>query len=441
MAERDVGVPQPVGVIGLGYVGLQLAVAFGRHLPTVGFDIDGERVRALRDGIDASAEVDSATLQSADRLTLTSDPADLQGCPVYIIAVPTPVDAARQPDLRPLITASEIVGRALRGWPARDGGRPIVVFESTVYPGCTEDVCRPVLERISGLTAGRGFTVGYSPERINPGDAEHTLQRVVKVVAGSDADTTAALARLYGRVVDAGIYEAPDIKTAEAAKVIENVQRDLNIALMNELALLFHRMGLDTREVLAAARTKWNFLPFEPGLVGGHCIPVDPYYLTHKAQELGFHPEVILAGRRTNDFMGRYVAQQALRFLNQSGRPVQGARILVLGAAFKPNVRDLRNTRVVDIVQELEGHGAKVMVHDPLVDAAALTSIGLRPLEVPFPDGARYDAVIIAVPHREFHASGVFTRLLGDGTTPIVLDVPGVLHRHLLPPGMLYWRL
>lgn len=441
MPGSRAAVPQPVGIIGLGYVGLQLAVAFGRHLQTVGFDIDAERVRALRDGIDASGEVDAATLQSAGRLTLTSDPADLRGLAVYIVAVPTPVDAARQPDLRPLITASEIVGRAMHARASADGGRPIVVFESTVFPGCTEDVCVPVLERVSGLVVGDGFAVGYSPERINPGDSEHSLRRVTKVVAGSDAETTAALARLYGQVVEAGVYEAPDIKTAEAAKVIENVQRDLNIALMNELSLLFHRMGLDTREVLAAARTKWNFLPFEPGLVGGHCIPVDPYYLTHKAQALGFHPEVILAGRRTNDSMGLYVAQQALRLLNQSGRSVRGATVLVLGATFKPNVRDLRNTRVTDIARELEAHGAQVLVYDPLADASAMAAMGLRRVADPFPPGAHYDAVVIAVPHRAMLEEGVFEKVISHGLTPIIVDVPGLLSPNGLPAGLLYWRL
>lgn len=440
MPDSDATVRQPVGIIGLGYVGLQLAVAFGQDLATVGFDIDAERVRALRDGIDTSGEVDTAALRSAEHLTITSDPADLRGLAVYIVAVPTPVDAARQPDLRPLIAACEIVGEALRDRPSTDGGRPIVVFESTVFPGCTEEVCVPVLEQVSGLAAGGGFAVGYSPERINPGDGEHSLRRITKVVAGSDPDTTAALARLYRQVVDAGVYEAPDIRTAEAAKVIENVQRDLNIALMNELSLLFHRMGLDTREVLAAARTKWNFLPFEPGLVGGHCIPVDPYYLTHKAQTLGFHPEVILAGRRTNDSMGLYIAQQALRLLNQSGRSVRGATVLVLGATFKPNVRDLRNTRVIDIVRELEAHGAQVLVYDPLADRRAMTAMGLQAVVDPFAPRASYDAVVIAVPHRVLHDAGVFEKVT-DGVTSIIVDVPGVLSPNGLPPGLLYWRL
>ena len=436
-------VPQPVGVLGLGYVGLQLAVAFGRRIPTVGFDIDAERVRALRDGIDASGEVDAATLQSAHQLTLTADPAELPGLAVYIVAVPTPVDAARRPDLGPLIAASEIVGRALRSEPAHGGPPPIVVFESTVYPGCTEEVCVPVLERVSGFAAGQGFTVGYSPERINPGDGEHTLQRIVKVVAGSDPPTTAALARLYGLVVDAGVYEAPDIRTAEAAKVIENVQRDLNIALMNELTLLFHRLGLETQEVLKAARTKWNFLPFEPGLVGGHCIPVDPYYLTHKAQEAGFHPEVILAGRRTNDSMGMYVARETVRLLIESGRAIRGAPVLILGLTFKENVRDTRNTRVMDIVGELRAHGVAVTVYDPLAAAADLERLDLPTVLDPFAAGERYAAVILAVPHRQFRdrTAAEYDRLLERDAHPAVLvDVKGVLN-DLRRPGILYWRM
>lgn len=432
-----------VGIIGLGYVGLQLAVAFGRRMPTVGFDIDAERVRALRDGIDASGEVDAAVLTSAEHLTLTADPNDLAGLPVYIVAVPTPVDAARRPDLGPLIAASEIVGRALRAGPPAADGRPIVVFESTVYPGCTEDVCVPVLERVSGLSVGQDFTVGYSPERINPGDGEHTLQRIVKVVSGSDRETTTALARLYALIVDAGVYEAPDIRTAEAAKVIENVQRDLNIALMNELALLFHRLGLDTQAVLAAARTKWNFLPFEPGLVGGHCIPVDPYYLTYKAQEQGFHPEVILAGRRTNDSMGQYVAGETIRLLIQSGRAIRGTPVLVLGLTFKENVRDTRNTRVMDIVSELRAHGSDVTVYDPLAAAADAARLGLPPAADPFAGPQRYAAVILAVPHREFRdrTAAEYRRLLADdGPPPVFIDVKGVLGEVRMP-GVLYWRM
>ncbi|HEY3247951.1 MAG TPA: nucleotide sugar dehydrogenase [bacterium] len=436
-------VPQPVGVVGLGYVGLQLAVAFGRHVPTVGFDIDARRVQALQEGRDWSGEVDGAVLRSARRLTLTFDPAALRGLGVYIVAVPTPVDAARRPDLGPLIAASELVGEALRDG-GRDGIRPIVVFESTVYPGCTEEVCVPVIERASDLTAGEGFAVGYSPERINPGDAEHTLQRIVKVVAGQDRDTTAALARLYGAVVDAGVYEAPDIRTAEAAKVIENVQRDLNIALMNELSLLFHRLGLDTQEVLAAARTKWNFLPFEPGLVGGHCIPVDPYYLTHKAQEAGFIPDVILAGRRTNDSMGSYVGRETVRLLIRAGRIVRGARVLILGVTFKENVKDTRNTKVADIVRELEAHDLTVAVYDPLVAPADIARLGLLPAaDDPFAGGEQYDAVILAVAHRVFcdRPAADFARLIrSDDGSGVFIDIKGVLPE-MVRRRVLYWRL
>jgi UDP-N-acetyl-D-galactosamine dehydrogenase len=443
MAEVAGDVPQPVGVIGLGYVGLQLAVGFGRHIPTIGFDIDTRRVQALHEGTDWSGEVDSAALRGARSLTLTSDPADLRGLAVYVVAVPTPVDAARQPDLRPLVGASEIVGQALEARLPHDGHPPIVVFESTVYPGCTEEVCVPVLERTSGLTAGRDFTVGYSPERINPGDGEHTLERIVKVVAGQDESTTAALTRLYGLVVRAGVYRAPDIRTAEAAKVIENVQRDLNIALMNELSLLFHRLGLDTHEVLKAARTKWNFLPFEPGLVGGHCIPVDPYYLTHKAQQAGYIPDVILAGRRTNDSMGTFVARETVRLLIRAGRVVRGARVLILGLTFKENVKDTRNTRVVDIVTELRAHEIDVTVYDPLVGGDELQRLGFSQTADPFSNGVRYDAVILAVPHRAFRdrPAADFAGLLRDEGGPgVFVDIKGAVPK-LAGQGLLYWRL
>jgi UDP-N-acetyl-D-galactosamine dehydrogenase len=387
--------------------------------------------------------VDAATLRSAGSLTLTSDPADLRGMAVYIVAVPTPVDAARQPDLRPLIGASEIVGQALEARRPGAGEPPIVVFESTVYPGCTEEVCVPVLERSSGLTAGRDFKVGYSPERINPGDIEHTLNRIVKVVAGQDEPTTAALARLYRLVVHAGVYEAPNIRTAEAAKVIENVQRDLNIALMNELSLLFHRLGLDTHEVLAAARTKWNFLPFEPGLVGGHCIPVDPYYLTHKAQEVGYIPDVILAGRRTNDSMGSYIARETVRLLIRAGRVVRGASVLILGLTFKENVKDTRNTRVVDIAEELAAHDIAVTVYDPLVGGDDVPHLNFQRSDDPFAGSERYDAVILAVPHAAFRErpAGEFAGLLrSDGGPGVFVDVRGAVPE-IADGNVLYWRL
>ncbi|MFQ5684971.1 MAG: nucleotide sugar dehydrogenase, partial [Candidatus Binatia bacterium] len=337
MNSTDQPAVESVAIVGLGYVGLSLASAFSKVLPTVAFDIDATRIRDLQNGLDRNGEFQPTTLNSPN-LELTADPASLNKASFIIVAVPTPVDKAKRPDLGHLVEASRLVGQSLQSryhplpasHPSPYSHPPIIVYESTVYPGCTEKVCIPVLEGASGLKAGQDFKVGYSPERINPGDPEHTLETVVKVVGSQDAETTEQMAQVYGLVVKAGVYKAPDIRTAEAAKVIENIQRDLNIALMNELALLFHRMGLDTHEVLRAARTKWNFLPFEPGLVGGHCIPVDPYYLTHKAQELGYyHPEVILAGRRINDSMGIYIAQETVRLLIQAGKVVRGAKVLV----------------------------------------------------------------------------------------------------------------
>jgi len=440
----SIAVPQPVAIIGLGYVGLQLAVAFGRVLATIGYDIDAQRVRELQEGRDRQGEVSPELLREATSLTFTETPDPLPSAEVCIVAVPTPVDAARRPDLRPLMAASRMVGQVWRPR-ARNplGPPPIVVFESTVYPGCTEEVCVPILEQESGLRAGADFKWGYSPERINPGDPEHSLDKVVKVVAGQDAETTELLAQLYGLVVHAGVYKAPDVRTAEAAKVIENIQRDLNIALMNELSLLFNRMGLDTWEVLRAARTKWNFLPFEPGLVGGHCIPVDPYYLTYKAEEAGYHPDVILAGRRINDAMGQYVAGQTVKLLIQAGKKVAGARVLVLGVAFKENVGDTRNTRVVDLVRELETNRAQVFVHDPVVAEGELARLGLKVVGDPFGDRQRYDAIILAVPHRPFLDVRLeqYRALLDDGTGPgVFIDPKGVLHTHG-HTGVLYWTL
>jgi UDP-N-acetyl-D-galactosamine dehydrogenase len=319
-----------------------------------------------------------------------------------------------------------------------------VVYESTVYPGCTEEVCIPVLEQESGLKAGIHFKVGYSPERINPGDPEHTLETIVKVVAAQDGDTAETMAKVYGLAVKAGVYRAPNIKTAEAAKVIENIQRDLNIALMNELAMLFHRLGIDMHQVLGAARTKWNFLPFGPGLVGGHCIPVDPYYLTHKAQEIGYHPEVILAGRRINDFMGVYVAQETIKLLIKAGRSVHGAKVLVLGGTFKENVRDVRNTRVVELVRELESYGVEVSVHDPVAHAGDLERSGLKTIGDPFRMDDRYDAVVLAVSHDVFRQQGIETYLglLRKDGAGVLVDVKGVLPREAVEQaGTLYWSL
>ena len=352
---------QVIAVVGLGYVGLPLAVEFGKKTKTIGYDITQEKVDAYCRHVDPTGEVSTEDLKAAHLLEPTTDPARLKEAEFIIVAVPTPIDAAHQPDFSPLVGASITVGRHLRKGAT-------VVYESTVYPGATEEVCIPLLERESGLSWKRDFFVGYSPERINPGDREHTLARIVKVVAGDTPETLERVATTYRQVVTAGVHRASSIKVAEAAKVIENTQRDLNIALMNELALIFHRLGIDTLEVLEAAGTKWNFLPFRPGLVGGHCIGVDPYYLTHKADMLGYHPQVILAGRRINDGMGHYVAEQTVKQLIQAGRQVKDTDVIVLGLTFKENCPDLRNSRVIDIVRDLESFGARVSVHDPLAD-------------------------------------------------------------------------
>ncbi|SHO66114.1 UDP-N-acetyl-D-galactosamine dehydrogenase [Pseudoxanthobacter soli DSM 19599] len=387
-----------VGLIGLGYVGLPLAVAFGRRYETVGFDRDAARVGELAAGRDRTLEVDAATLAAADRLVLTADPADLAGCDVFIVTVPTPVDRHKRPDLSFLIAASETVGRVIRPG-------AVVVFESTVYPGATEEDCVPVIERVSGLVFNRDFFAGYSPERINPGDRARRLETVIKVTSGSTPEAAAFVDALYGSVVPAGTHRAPSIRVAEAAKVIENTQRDLNIALVNELAIIFSHLGIDTEDVLKAAGTKWNFLPFRPGLVGGHCIGVDPYYLTHKAQSVGYHPEIILAGRRINDGMGAYVAGELVKAMLRRRIQVAGARILVLGLTFKENCPDLRNSRVIDIIRELEAFGAAVDVHDPWADpAAAAHEYGVTPIDAPAP--GHYDAVVVAVAHEAFREMG-----------------------------------
>ena len=408
-----------IGLVGLGYVGLPLAVEFGKQYDTVGFDVHEARIAALREGHDATREVSPDELAAATRLQLTTRAADLARCNVYIVTVPTPIDAARRPDLRPLVAASETLGTVLKPGDT-------VVYESTVYPGCTEEICVPILERVSGLRFNQDFFAGSSPERINPGDKEHRVTNILKVTSGSTPEVADFVDALYGSIISAGTHKASSIKVAEAAKVIENTQRDVNIALVNELALIFAKMNIDTLEVLQAAGTKWNFLPFRPGLVGGHCIGVDPYYLTHKAQELGYHPEVILAGRRINDGMGSFVATQVLRLMAQRGISIVGARILVLGLAFKENCPDLRNTRVVDIVRELQDYHAQVDVHDPWVDAAeARHEYGLDPVAEP-PAGG-YDAIIIAVGHRQFAELGA-TGLRAFGKPNAVLyDVKYVL--------------
>jgi len=389
----------PIAIIGLGYVGLPLAVEFGKHRPVVGFDINAARIDALRAGRDSTLEVTGEELAQARHLTLTADSADLAAATIYIVTVPTPIDAHKRPDLTPLIKASETVGRALKRG-------DIVIYESTVYPGATEEDCVPVLERISGLRFNTDFFCGYSPERINPGDKAHRLPDIRKVTSGSTAATAEAVDALYASIITAGTYKAQSIRVAEAAKVIENTQRDLNIALVNELAIIFNRMGIDTEAVLKAAGTKWNFLPFRPGLVGGHCIGVDPYYLTHKAEALGYHPQVILAGRRINDGMGAYVAGQMVKAMLRRRIQVDGARVLVLGLTFKENCPDLRNTRVVDVVRELADYGIAVDVHDPWADAAgARHEYGID--LVADPQEGAYDGVILAVAHDAFRAQGV----------------------------------
>jgi UDP-N-acetyl-D-glucosamine/UDP-N-acetyl-D-galactosamine dehydrogenase len=422
-----------VSVIGLGYVGLPVAIAFGRRAPVIGFDTEHKRVQQLRQGVDRTGEVDAEAFAQA-QVEFTDDSGRLGSADFHIVAVPTPIDSAKQPDFGPLEAASRSVGSILKKG-------DIVVYESTVYPGATDERCVPVLEAVSGLKAGVDFGIGYSPERINPGDREHRFEAIRKVVSGNDQKTLKIVADVYRQVVDAGVFEAASIAAAEAAKVIENTQRDLNIALMNELAVIFSRLGLDTRDVLAAAGTKWNFLPFEPGLVGGHCIGVDPYYLTHKAIAVGHHPQVILAGRRINDAMGPFVARQVVKALLRSGRGSKQMRVTVLGLSFKDNVADLRNTKVIDVVNELESHGIDVQLHDPLVDEReALAHHGVNLTERGALAAA--DAVILAVAHDEFVRSGwsIMKELLVDGSG-IVFDVRGVLDRAQIPEQITLLRL
>ena len=425
----------PIAVVGLGYVGLPLAVALARHFSVIGFDVSEERVAHLGQGHDHTGEVSDADMAETTAV-FTADPVELAKAGVIIVAVPTPVDRHKTPDLRPVMSACETVG-----WAMAKG--TIVVFESTVYPGVTEDVCVPILERVSGKVFGKDFSVGYSPERINPGDKVHTLESVVKIVAGSDERTQNILAEIYGAVVKAGIHKASSIKVAEAAKVIENTQRDLNIALMNELSVIFHNLGIDTMEVLEAAGTKWNFMPFRPGLVGGHCIGVDPYYLTYKAEETGYQPQVILAGRRINDSMGGYVAKTAVKMMIQAGRQIKDAKVGILGLTFKENVPDLRNSKVIDIITELVDFGATVLVHDPLAgndEAKAEYGVSL----VPFDDFTDLDALILAVGHEQF--SRITPRSIAsrfaDKDSVVVLDVKSFWDKATLRDlGYAYWRL
>ncbi|MBQ0720360.1 MAG: nucleotide sugar dehydrogenase [Gammaproteobacteria bacterium] len=434
-----------IAVVGLGYVGLPLAVAFGKQVATIGFDLDQHKLDNYRKGIDPTGEVSADALNAAAQLEFTSDPARLAEAEAIIVAVPTPIDEARRPDLGPLEGASRTVGANL-------SPGTIVIFESTVYPGCTEEVCIPILEQQSGLAwlggpnadghAGKpGFFVGYSPERINPGDKVHRLETIVKVVAGDTPQTTDSVASLYERVVDAGVHRAASLKVAEAAKVIENTQRDLNIALMNELALIFHKLDIDTLDVLEAAGSKWNFLPFRPGLVGGHCIGVDPYYLTYKAEAAGHHPQVILAGRQINDGMGKYIAEQTVKGLIKNNRKVNGAKVIVLGLTFKEDCPDLRNSRVIDIIHELETYCCDVSVHDPLADGdEALAEYGVELVD--WERLPQADAVVLAVAHQAYKSRTVedFSRLLvSDG---LLIDIKSVLDREAYSGTSLQlWRL
>ncbi|MBH2076040.1 MAG: nucleotide sugar dehydrogenase [Pseudomonadales bacterium] len=422
-----------ISVVGLGYVGLPVAVAFGKHGPVIGFDINESRLQELRAGHDRTNEVTSEELVQT-QIEFTSKTEILAQADFHIVAVPTPIDDAHQPDLTPVLKASETVGKALKKG-------DIVVYESTVYPGVTEDICVPILERVSGLKCGIDFSVGYSPERINPGDKEHTFTKIKKVVSGQDAATLEIVADVYSSVVTAGVYKAATIKVAEAAKVIENTQRDLNIALMNELALIFDRMGIDTLDVLEAAGTKWNFLKFKPGLVGGHCIGVDPYYLTHKAEKLGYIPQVILAGRRINDSMGAFIAQQTIKQMIHAGHPIAGAVVTVLGLTFKENCPDLRNSRVIDIIRELEDFGVKVQVFDPEAEPAeALHEYGVSLFKLSELQPAA--AVVVAVAHDAYArwSNDEYLKLMHNA--PVVIDVKGVCDGPALQSaGARFWRL
>ncbi len=417
-----------IAVVGLGYVGLPLAVEFGKRFETIGFDVKPQRVAQLRAGRDVTLEVTRAELKSATQLTFTTELAELKRCRVFIVTVPTPIDEYKRPDLTPLVRASESVGKVLRRG-------SLVIYESTVYPGCTEEVCVPILERESGLKFNQDFFTGYSPERINPGDKEHRLTTIRKVTSGSTPEAAEFVDKLYRSIVKAGTHRASSIRVAEAAKVIENTQRDVNIALINELALIFNRLGIDTEEVLAAAGSKWNFLPFKPGLVGGHCIGVDPYYLTHKAQEIGYHPEMILAGRRLNDNMALYVAAQIMQRMAAKRIHVKGARVLMLGVTFKENCPDVRNSKVVDVVRELAKHGARVDTYDPWAETSEVRhEYGLKLTRQLKP--RYYDVAVMAVAHRQF-------RELGARGVRRLCRRPHVLYdiKHLFPAAQVDGRL
>ena len=423
-----------VAILGLGYVGLPVAVAFGKRRPTIGYDLSKRRVENLKHMVDTTGEVSTADLIAARQFRATASASDLEHADYIIVAVPTPINAARQPDLSPLESASEAVGRHMKRGAT-------VIYESTVYPGCTEEICVPILEKHSGMRWRQDFHVGYSPERINPGDKEHSFTKIKKIVSGDDAETLEKVAALYGSVVEAGVYRASSIRVAEAAKVIENTQRDLNIAFVNELAIIFERLGLDTMEVLKAAGTKWNFLPFRPGLVGGHCIGVDPYYLTHKAELAGYHPEVILAGRRINDGMGAHIARKTIQQLIHAGRGIKGARVNILGLTFKEDVPDIRNSKVMDVVRELREFGVDVHIHDPAASAEeALHEYGVR-LEA-WQDLPAADALILAVSHRsylELPRADLLKKVVRHG---VIVDVKSVLDAESLRQlGLRVWRL
>ena len=423
---------EKIAVIGLGYVGLPLAVMLAEKFRVIGFDVNPERVEELRRGFDRTGEVETEKLKRVS-IKFTNDEEELSECRLIIITVPTPIDSHKIPDLTAVKAATKLVAERMKPG-------TVVVYESTVYPGVTEEVCVPILEKVSGLRYMEEFKVGYSPERVNPGDKEHTIDRVVKVVAGCDEETLELLSAVYGSVVKAGVHRAPNIKTAEAAKVIENTQRDLNIALMNELALICHRIGIDTKEVLEAAATKWNFLRFEPGLVGGHCIGVDPYYLTFKAQELGYYPEVILAGRRINDYMGKFVAESTVKLMIKEGKQVLNAKVLIMGITFKENIRDVRNTRVVDIYEELKSFGVKPFVYDPrAIPEEVEREYGIRLLSFP-EEKSPYDAIIVAVKHEEFKTlTPEFFRKI-SASKPVILDVKGIYDKSKFKDVIL-WRL
>ena len=424
-----------VAIIGLGYVGLPLALAFGRVMPTIGFDISEAKLKAYREGYDPTGEMDPSAFQAATQLKMTSQGSDLATADFLIVAVPTPIDNAKQPDLTPVIRATETIAPHIKPG-------AIVIYESTVYPGVTDDVCAPILERLSGKRRGVDFKLGYSPERINPGDKTHRLETIIKIVAADDAESLDRVAALYEAVVEPGVYRASSIRVAEAAKVIENTQRDVNIALVNELAVIFNLMGIDTLEVLEAAGTKWNFLPFRPGLVGGHCIGVDPYYLTHKTQTLGYNPEVILAGRRINDRMGSYLAQQTVREMLKADRLRAGATVLVMGLTFKENCADIRNSKVIDIVHELQEHGLKVVIWDPVADAhEAHEEYGVTMV----PDWQtvpRVDAVVVAVAHARIKALTPAELVAAFGVGTPVIDIKSVFDRTAFATaGLPLWRL